>query len=206
MDKPKVAMILFLIGGIIMAISLVQPWYYRVIDSDAGLTGRSFYTWTEVEVELSGFPTQTESYEDLEWDNIASVFQMTMIFAVMATIFSFLGFLLILLKRRGSLGLGTPIIMIVVLLGFLFAIIAPVYLMTNLPAAIKEDEFGEGVEDDIGWSEDFSGEKDLEEQPPPIGQQTARWGGSVGFMAAWLAGILNLIGFLLFFLGRNDLF
>lgn len=196
MEKMKLVMILALLGGILMAVSLAMPWYYQETEI-AGESTRADFFWTEVEGE-----EDTTSYEDAEQDNTGSVFQTTQIFAILGTVFSFLAFLFVMLKMKGSLGLGTPIIMIVVLLGFIFSILAPVYLMTALPGA-RGDDMPEGMEDEIGYTDSFSGSKEVD--GGLFGTIKTTWGGGTGWILALVAGILNLIAFVFFMMSKNEL-
>jgi hypothetical protein len=194
MEKMKMVMILALIGGILMTVSLGLIWHTIEMESDVG--GQKSTMEMEYGLFEGTMGNVTASYSDMRGP-VGDTYTTTSYMVILGVIFSFLTFLFLLLKNMGKIGFGFPMFAIVVLLAFLFSILAPLYLMTALPGAWK-DSGAKGA----GFDENFQGEKKGQYFGVEV---NSTYGPSTGWYIALVAGIINLLALIFFYLGKDEL-
>lgn len=170
-NKAMIGAVLAIVALILLSLTFVTAWYSVTFEvGDEDMTNDFYFTETESDGE-------TEEYEDDS--DVGDTFSNTRILVVVAIIGTILGIIgaLMVAMEKMSPKIGA----ILVLIGFIFALIAPVYLMVELPNAMEEDETG--VE---GMQEDFFGSEETD-----FGDIS--WGGTTAWFMAIVAGILNIV-------------
>lgn len=189
--QATIGAVLAIIAVILLALTFVMPWYNVSAEAesdgermsmDMDIYFNDIRTTTRINGETE---TEREDFPEEE-DEITKVFHTTRIFVIIAIIGMALGFVGALLVSMDKL--SHKIGAILVLIGFIFAIIAPVYMMVQLPNAFAE----EGGEEYMG--ESFFG-SDSEER----GETTMdiSWGGTFSWFMSLIAGVLGVIALIM---------
>jgi len=200
--KAMIGAVLAIVALILLSLTFVTPWYGVTIDMEAeGETATIdtdfYFDESEMTTDIPGEDEETETEEYDEDDEPTSVFHNTRIFVVVAIIGTALGIIGALLVAINKL--SPKIGAMLVLIGFIFAIIAPTYMMIQLPDAIGEEiEDGEddlgGVDFLEGMADDFFGS---ESGTTTFGfvevEYDASWGGTTAWFLAIVAAVLNIL-------------
>ncbi|MEF8874716.1 MAG: hypothetical protein V5A88_08640 [Candidatus Thermoplasmatota archaeon] len=192
-EKIMIGTIVAIVAVILLAVTFVTPWYNVSMESSGDGGGGEFSSdmyFTEVETTTNG-NTETEDYED--GSEFESVMNLTRIFTVVAVIGSVIGLMGALLVGLGKL--DKKIGAFLAIIGVIFAFVAPLYMMVDLPNAF--DEEAGSVYGDEGPHESFFGSSTEEEMGTEI---ETSWGPSVAWYLALVAGVLNIIVLVLVFL------
>ncbi len=155
--KPMVGLVLSVIAVILLILTFFFPWYnvqgsmesnyeyeggyYEEYDYKSEMNYDAYYdrSITETKYTSLGETEKDETEEDHDKDlKMTSVFSNTRIFVIIAIVIIGVGAGLIYMVTRGSF--NPKIAVLVLAIGFAFAIIAPIYMMTSLPTAIGDDE------------------------------------------------------------------
>ncbi len=153
--------------------------------------GRSESTMKTVSGTYKDTSKESSSY-DSEY-TITPVMRNTRLFVVIAIIATVIGIAGIMFVEMNRL--DPKIGAIIIAIGFIFALLAPLYMMTSLPGAIKDDSnvggnivyFGSVIEK---MGEQFFGKDDSDIE----GMKTeALWGGSTAWYLALIAAFINLV-------------
>ncbi len=182
--KAMIGAVLAIVALILLSLTFVTPWYGVTLEVETeegtGTMDTDFYfDEMEVTTDAPGEDEETDTEEYEEDEEPTSVFHNTRIFVIVAIIGTILGMIgaVVVAMNKLSPKIGA----LLVLVGFIFAIIAPVYLMVELPDAIEE----EGAPVD-GMEESFFGSEETE-----FGDYS--WGGTTAWFLAIVAAVLNIL-------------
>jgi len=188
--KAMIGAIMAIVAVILIGVTFVLPWYTVNVKESTpfGLTVEfdvDFYLdHVTIKTPLG---TNITDYSHSGMSHIASTFRTTQILNIVSLIFVLIGFIGALRFAIGKLGKGVAVALVVI--GFILALITPLYLMITLPSAIEQDLFSEppyaqGIYQDMGKSF-FGYKKETSE--------TVTWGGGAGWWLAIIGMILMLI-------------
>jgi len=182
-----------MIGGILAVIALIllvvamfaMPWYNISGETNDGDQYDEDYHLDKVELKGPDDSDSTD-YDDetVDKDNkIVSAFELTEIFGYIGLVGTILGII-------GAFTVGFDILpkkigALLVIIGLVIAVIAPVYLMISLPGAFDE-EGGYLVSENKGPSKSFFGSKSTD-------TMDYSWGGAMG----WYMSIGSVIALLI---------
>ncbi|MFW6040647.1 MAG: hypothetical protein ACOC85_02310 [Thermoplasmatota archaeon] len=220
MDKKCIFAIVFgFIAVILLLFAFVSPWYNINMDASAEVEDMS----VEVHYNIDAYLTEARTHSEVtmdeetetetniepyeEGENITRIFNTTRIFTVLGTFGSGLGIIGAVLVGTGKIDKRIGALM--VFMGFIFAIITPLYLMSSLPPAIQEDiqeeneiDFGSETLDKIG-NEFFGSDSREETMFGTTLRYDVKWGGSTAWFLALGSSILNLLALALLLLRRE---
>lgn len=140
------------------------------------------------------FPTRSRSETDL--DPVTSTHITTSWIAMLGSLFSVISLFFIGMSFNSNSGKPMKIASVLLLIGLILAIVAPIYLMISRPNAVSEvghTGFGGNEE------ESFFGR-----HSPDNGYHEYRWGGGIGWFMSLGAGILLLISLILIVSGGKQ--
>lgn len=196
--KLLIGILLAVVSLVLMGISLATPWYHQSVELTLlGTTTESDtkYYLNHVECEIDG-ETESTDYDDLEDNKVVDTFHTTQtmaILGVVGTILALLGVALVAMKK-----LGKKIAIILVLVGLILAIIAPLYLMATLPGAFKEA--GE-IAGEKGPHKSFSGSS---KEGGEEGEYKNSWGPATAWYLALVAALLLIIPLILLLIYKPE--
>jgi uncharacterized membrane protein len=201
--RALIGFILVIVSLVLIGISLVMPWY--TIKMEAGAMGVS--TEADINYYLDHAEsnvletTETINYDDEGIKDAAStnVFKTTQIMVFLGLIGCILGLVGAALVMTDKM--NSKVGAMLVLVAFILALLAPIYIMVALPGAYQEevDEAGGSVEFlPEGMGKSFFGS---EESSTDVGgfDMTTKysWGGGTGWIFALIAFILLLVALLM---------
>ncbi len=209
MDKKVFLGLLFCLGAVVLIIiSVSMPWYQVRIDAstDVPFVG-TVELRSEVDADFNHIKTETVTNGNRETEindydempNVKSVMKNTRAILILGLLILIVGILGVFLKMADKMDKNIVAILLVV--GFVFILLAPVYLMLELPDAIGEDldELDDVAIDKM--SREFSGTD--ERRRDFLGFVTevnTKWGGGPGWYLAFFAAGLAAIAALALFL------
>lgn len=199
LDKAVVGV--FVLPIILLIVSMFGPWYNYTAEGGSGYfsmkISEDFYfdkcsinadvgsgvnfLWGAGTIDLT-IHYSDESFEG--FNNIIETMETTRNLVVVGIIFSIVGLIgMILFVKNDSFKLG----LLFGILALVFTLLPSLYIMNVLPGAMADDGFivVEDQENDFFGSTEFIGVK-----------QT--WGGGWGWWAALTAGLLCILGFVIF--------
>ena len=207
--KPMIALTLSVVAVILLILTFFFPWYnvqgsmesayqyeeeyYQEYDYKSEMNYDGYFDRSVTETKYTSFGTteRDKIEEDHEKDlKITSVFSNTRIFVIIAIIFIAIGSVFIYLVTMGKL--DHKIAVIILAIGFAFALIAPVYMMTSFPSAIEDDGqppagafYGDTMDK---MTQSFFG-SDIENVEGMKMETT--WGGSTSWFIAIIATVIT---------------
>jgi amino acid transporter len=208
MKKWILAFVFALIAVILLGVALMMPWY-NVTGKTSG--GGSDYEVTYdyklqeatriTEDEEETISYTNETFEDLK---VVPVFNNTFYMTILALVMAIL--LLVFAILGGLKGGKLPVLGVIFgVLAFIFALIAPMYMMIGIPAAITEEwEEAKKEAEENNWdapdkpiqAESFFGSEESEEGTNGDSVKTElSWGGSTGWFLAIVAFVFALLAF-----------
>ena len=194
MQKWILAFIFALLGVILLGIAMGSSWFQVKYEYDGEREDSSVNMKLRemifiIEYNSSGDLEKTYSYSDEMYDDsdIPQIMNLTFIFTNLALILTMLVivFAILIVIKKGSMA---KIGMIVALLAFVFALIAPLYLMVALPGTFDE----KGDESEAGPQDSFFGSSEASTEDGTI---KTTWGGTTGWFLAIVASVFNLLAF-----------
>jgi hypothetical protein len=196
-------MILVIVALILIAMSMVMPWYsLKVKASMSGVSSEMEMNWYLDRSEMTALgETQTSSYVDVEGDSEAlNVFKTTQLFVYLGLVGCILGLVgaILVMTEKMSNKIGAVFVCIALIL----VLLAPFYLMFMFPGAVKNDLDDAGGASDVlpsGMSESFFGSQ---EQSISGVSTEYSWGGGIGWIFALIAFFLILIALIM--VGRSS--
>lgn len=214
--KLMISLLLAVVAVLLLVMTFFTPWYSANMKSEYSY--ESYYEGyyeTESSEEYSSegdtklyfgrsestMKTVSGTYKDTSKDSsshdseyaITPVMRNTRLFVVIAIVATVIGIAGIMFVEMNKL--DPKIGAIIIAIGFIFALVAPLYMMTSLPGAIKDDSnvggntvyFGSVIEK---MGEQFFGKDDSDIE----GIKTeALWGGSTAWYLALIAAVINLV-------------
>ncbi len=200
--KAMVGAVMAIIAVILIGVTFALPWYTMTMKgnvSGMGTTTEQDYYLDHATAKV-GNTTMSESYSNKSMQdsipNTVNTFKTTQILDIVSLVFVIIGFIGALLFAIGKLGKGVAVALVVI--GFILSIIAPIYLMTALPPAIKKDSKGSLPVKEMG--ESFFGEKKISMFGATV---TVTWGGGLGWWLAIIGMIFMLIALILVLLAKK---
>ncbi|MGM0510378.1 MAG: hypothetical protein ACQESD_04540 [Thermoplasmatota archaeon] len=198
--KSLIGLAFVVLALILLCLSVFLPWYSVHIKSES----RGYYTDMNMEFDYYAYFDHWEvvtenngnTNEDMDkyddGSDIKGVFGLTRILAVIAIIATILGVVGLILLRDGKL--DKKIVSIIIILAFIFSLLAPLYLMTSLPGALENQNVNyAGTGDDI--TEKFFGSDEASSDFYEYESDTkVRWGGDLSWFLVIAAAALNGIG------------
>ncbi len=185
--KALFGLILVVSSLLMMSISITLPWYQVTMETGNEVTHvDAYFDYTETTVDQDGEETtETEYYDDLPavkkvMDNTYGVFCI----ALFVLVIGMVSVVLYMLEKISKNAAG-----LLLVLGTLFLLLVPLYLMFALPPAVGEDLNVEGgPNEEMG--EKFFGSNDH--------TYTTTWGaGSGWFLTLLAAGVTGVSAVLL---------
>ncbi len=180
---------LTIVALVLLSFTFLLPWYNYSIEpeDDDRATSLDLY-FDEMEIsseDYDGTDTERDEYpEDFE---PADVLNMSKIFVMISIFFTALGSVGAFIVATGKL--SPKVGAVLVLIGFIIALIAPVYMMVSLPDAWNEEEF---YSSESGPHESFFGSSNEDIYGSNF---HLSWGGTYSWFMSIAAGILNLVAF-----------
>lgn len=190
--KALVGMIFVLVALIMIALSLMMPWY--MIEDEhtangAGYTNKMEYYLDHITLSSGTSNVSIEvSYDEegAQDQEFVKTFQTTQLFVYLGIIGCIIGMIGAALVMVGKVSHKAGAVM--VLLAVILSLIAPMYLMFSLPAAFKEDYEDPEIKETIG--KDFFGSTEHTEDYGFINETVkSSWGGTTG----WFLGIIAMV-------------
>jgi len=194
MDKIKIGAIVVAIAVLMLLTSMMMPWWTLSEESeDESATQRH-----GLQI-LSPF---SHSDRDI-MENQTTTNRITSVMATVGTGASVLSLLFIGMAVGSDSKKHAKIGSVLLVIGLIFAIVAPLYFMISWPDAILGDGY-EGDEDNIPEGRDdtpaesFFGSDDTESGELIFREEVeASWGGGIGWFMSLIGGILLLISLIL---------
>ncbi|MEF8874535.1 MAG: hypothetical protein V5A88_07695 [Candidatus Thermoplasmatota archaeon] len=189
-----------IVALILLSMTFVTPWY-RSTQERGDMTMDQDYYFDESKTSINDREADSQEYDDAEMREVGSVFDNTRIFVISAMVGTILGIIGALLV---AINIASPKIgAMLVIIGFIFAIIAPIYMAIDLPNAF-EKEWEDESEDELatyqeGMAKHFFGSSYEEINGVEV---DASWGGSTAWFLAIIAAFINLIAFGLVFTAK----
>jgi hypothetical protein len=197
-------MILVIVALIMIVMAMVMPWYsIKAKVSASGISSEAEFNYFLDHSEMKVLDeTQTTDYDD---DNIGesealNVFKTTQIFVYLGLVGCIMGLIgaVLVMTEKMSNKIGS----ILVIVALILAILAPVYMMLMLPGAFNADLEDSGGASGVlpsGITESFFGSQEQSES----GVSTEySWGGSTGWLLAFIAAIMLIVALIL--VGRSS--
>lgn len=207
--KPMLALTLSGIAVIMLILTFFFPWYnvqatsessndyveeyYEEYEYKSKSNYDGYYTHSITKTEFTYYGTTEKDTMEEDHDKelkITSVYSNTRIFVIIAMIVIGAGIGMIYMVMKGKF--NPKIAVIVLAIGFAFALIAPVYMMTSLPTAIGEDKvvpgdvfYGDTMEK---MSNNFFGSEN--ENVEGMKMET-NWGGTTSWFIAIIAAVVT---------------
>jgi len=181
--KAMIGAVFAIVALILLSLTFVTPWYYfdlemEVEGQESTIESRNYFDEAEVTTQIADGDEETETEEYDEDDESTSVFHNTRILIIVAIIGTALGIAGAFVVSLGKL--SPKIGSLLILVGLIFALIAPVYMMIELPDAIEED-----MEDDIGPGFEFMESLGESFFGSESGTTTTEFGATVEYDSSW---------------------
>ncbi len=218
MDKKAFLGLMFCLGAVILIIiSVSMPWYqFRAegsgsidlgsirIESDVDAHFDRLKTETVTTVEMGDSSTQNrdtdiDDYEELP--AVKGVLNNTRVILVLGLLILIMGILGVIMKMAEKM--DKNIVGIILVVGCVLILLAPIYLMVELPSAIGEDleELDDVAIDKM--SREFSGSDERRREfLGVVTEVKTRWGGGPGWYLAFFAAGLAVMGAVALFLSE----
>ncbi|MEF8874715.1 MAG: hypothetical protein V5A88_08635, partial [Candidatus Thermoplasmatota archaeon] len=146
MDKMKIGGIIAIIAVMILVISLAMPWWSMTQeDGDGG-------TSTE-RVSLDILPMYSHSEEDTHMENQTTSLSITSSLATVGAGASVISLFFIGMAISSDKEKYTKIGSVLLVIGLIFAIVAPIFMMISFPNAVLDDRYN-GDKDNIPENRD----------------------------------------------------
>jgi len=207
--KTKIGLGLTIIAVFLLIISFSMPWYTHKTDNFQKHEGDILQKNEEINRVFINQGRQSSNYDNVEPSNSTTTVDNTVLMSrigLMSAIFSvfFVGIAAYSDENKFS-KLGAVLIVV----GIIFSIIAPLYLMTSLPDALKKDRYSEDedVPDHDLPAKSFFGsyENTTEEYDGYYGtiekHIDEEWGGGFGWYLSIISGVLLAVALILVILG-----
>lgn len=184
MNKAMIGGILAVIAVILLVTSLAMPWY----------TINSEYEGEESTSRDSLHLFSPNSDSESETSNTTTTFNITSWMATIGTIASAASLMFIGMAIPANKNKFKKIGMVLLIIGIIFALIAPLYLMTSLPGAYKDDHYGENRElpDHDSPAKSFFGS-----HSPEGTENKYSWGGGIGWYMSIIGAVILIISLIL---------
>ncbi|MFW5946506.1 MAG: hypothetical protein ACOCSJ_00715 [Candidatus Natronoplasma sp.] len=198
MDKIKIGGIIAVIAVLILVISLGMPWYTFTEEDEDGETGTQRRS-------LDILPIYSHSERDIS-ENQTTTMSITSAMATVGTGASVLSLLFIGIAIGSDNKKHAKIGAVLMVIGLIFAIIAPIYMMISYPDAILGDQY-EGDEDNLPEDQDTPAESFFGSETSEgwEGQEVEEsWGGGLGWFMSLIGGIILVISLILVALGAKS--
>ncbi len=192
MDKIKIGGVIAIIAVLMLVVSLGMPWYTITHEYEEGES-------TNQRMSLDLLPRYSHSEEDTPIENQTTTFSITSWIATVGTGASVLSLLFIGIAIGSDSKKHAKIGTVLLVIGLIFAIIAPIYLMISYPNAVLGDEY-DGDEEQIPEERDdtraesFFGSDSYEDWRGEIDES---WGGGIGWFMSLIGGILLVLSLIL---------
>ncbi len=207
--KTKIGLGLTIIAVFLLIISFSMPWYTYETDNFQEHEGDIIQKDEEINRVFINQGRQSSNYDNVEPNNRTTTVDNTVLMSrigLMSAIFSvfFVGIAAYSDENKFS-KLGAVLIVV----GIIFSIIAPLYLMTSLPDALKKDRYSEDEDlpDHDLPAKSFFGsyENTTEEYDGYYGtiekHTDEEWGGGFGWYISIISGVLLAVALILVILG-----
>lgn len=212
-----VAAVFAIIAMVLLSVAMTMPWYEIrwTAESDEPILEISkmeikfeFYlNEAEARGEVGKIAyEETIEYDDAEDDDNGTapitVFRNTQNITIVAIIFSLILAVcsLVVGFKKGMLA---NLALVVGLMAFVATLLAPMYLMVELPNALEEDAEEEGYflgDEEAGATESFFGSETEEEEG---GELKSTWGGVTGWYLAVGAMVFNFMALFFIIIARS---
>lgn len=196
--KAMIGTILGIVAVILLVLSLTMPWWTMNEEKPRGYNEEGTYE-TTTRVSPEALP-QYSSSED-ETSNTTETTNMTSWMATIGTIATTISVVLIGMAVPAEKNNLKKIGVVLMIVGIIFALVAPIYMMTSFPDAIKDDQFTDSqqeVPDHDHPAKSFFGS--YSEDGSDAEQD---WGGGMGWFMSLIAGVLLIVSLILVVIGSS---
>jgi hypothetical protein len=215
-----VAAVFAIIAMILLGVAMTMPWYeirwlYEPEDPEIELPDAELsieFTFNDATIRSEIDDPDYEDYketidydEDEEAEDVnatIAAFRNTQSITIIAIILTliFVVCALVVGLKKGKLA---TFALIVGILAFVAALLAPIYLMFGLPSAFKEDSEESGYfldDEDAGYTDSFFGSKTEDEENMKL---KSTWGGVTGWYLAVGAMVFNFMALFFIIIARS---